>query len=166
MNKVYVFIQNKNILKNIIHDLYGSGIIRANVHYLGRKQKAIEAKSKEGLDNLKTSTDLVPSLKRGALIGCFLSFISLSCYFVFFQGLNIYIIIAIVWFSIIFGAWTSSLIGISVNNPVVEEIDHHIENGDYILAIYYKNHNEYKILNQVINNYSVSSILSSNDEVH
>lgn len=155
MRRFFFLVPDLNETKEIVHELEAIGIAESNVHVLGN---ASEKLKKEHLHeaNLLQTSDLVPSLIRGAFIGIGFSVILAGLY-AYALPPNIpanYLVIAlIIIFGMLFGAWVSSLIGVSVENPVVERFKGYIKRGHYIMMVDSPSEKENELVARVISHH-------------
>lgn len=156
MNHLYFLTTNLSITKNIIHELRDKGIQKKQLHIMGNNSYLIN-KSRLNEANCIQTSDLVPSLKRGALFGIFNSLIFCTLYyyleFKYDLKINLLIMAALIFMGVILGAWASSLIGISLNTPFIEKFQSLINEGFYIIIADAQNESDINIIKQVALNH-------------
>jgi len=124
-------------LKNILKMLHKLGVQRENMRLTIENENHRDMAQMLDKNVFKT-TDLLNSLVRGAIIGGIIGFITgllikHQFYSYFFSETNIVLTISI--FGLVFGAWTSSLIGISVPNAEVKKFERALDKGAILLWI-------------------------------
>ncbi|MCS5711313.1 hypothetical protein [Candidatus Berkiella aquae] len=155
MKRLFLLVPDLKVTKEIVHELEAIGINDSNVHVMGN---ASETLKKEHLHeaNLIQTTDLIPSLKRGAMIGIALSIVmcSVYAYALTTDGeIHLLVIAILVLFGLLFGAWASSLIGVSVKNPIVEKFNDYIKSGHYIMMVDTPPERESELSSQIISHH-------------
>ncbi|MBS0290186.1 MAG: hypothetical protein JSS07_09165 [Proteobacteria bacterium] len=136
MKRSFVLVPNLRMAQEIVRELTQIGFEGAHIHVVGQRSDKIQKIHLHEANIIETS-DLVPSLKRGCIIGFAFSVVlcGIYAYIVTTNSLKInpYIIFAILLFGTIFGAWVSSLIGVSVEDPTLQRFEEYIKTGHYIL---------------------------------
>src|SRR5437867_4280894 len=123
MKRLLVLIPDLKMTQNIVQELQKIGIKQENFHIVGKSSDKLRRFHLHEANILQTS-DLIPSLKRGSIIGIMLSAILCVAYLYAIPEnykVNPFIIVAILFFGMLFGAWVSSLIGVSVKHPIIEK---------------------------------------------
>jgi hypothetical protein len=163
MKRLFYLVSDLKLVERITHELEHNGIKETNIHIVGEKSYAIK-KAHLHEANLIQKTDLLPSLKRGALIGFALSIILSGIYVYVLPDnikLNHYILVSIVIFGVIFGAWASSLIGVSVEDPIVEKFENYVKQGHYIMVVDSYSEHETEDVIKVINNHPETRLVGA-----
>jgi hypothetical protein len=141
MQHLYVLSPNLKLTSEIMHHLRDMGILKKNIHIVGGSSYLIE-KAHLNEANLIQTSDLIPSIKRGALFSLVnVTILSLIYYYIIFKyqlEMSYFILGSLVTFGIISGIWGSSLIGVGLENPFVEKFKMYVKKGFYILIIDYK----------------------------
>ncbi len=99
--------------------------------------------------NLCETTDLIPSLIRGALIGGIIGLTTILIISQFYSESFVIgggTIFGFSVLSILFGAWTSSLIGVSVTNPALKPLETALDKGEVVLQVNVTEEQEHHIL--------------------
>jgi hypothetical protein len=149
MHHLYILASDLSLTKNVMHELRAKGIPKAHIHIVGERSDILE---NAGLNeaNLIQTTDLVPSIKRGAIMGVSLVILlcSMYCYIVYKHDLVIqpFILMGLVAVGIAMGAWGSSLIGINLKNPFVEKFKGYVKHGSYIMIVDSHNDDEKQVI--------------------
>lgn len=161
MNQLFVLIPDLNLTQEIALQLKDEGIKQSNIHIIGNRSDWLKRAHLPEANIIQTS-DLIPSLKRGVLIGSIGGIILCLLYIYALPAqvkMNIFIAIAIVVFSLIFGAWVSSLIGVSVENPLVEKYRSYVKKGHYIMIIDLGSELELKAVQNLLAQYNLVKVI-------
>lgn len=165
MNHLYILVSDLDITKNVMQELREKGIPKAHIHIVGERSDILED---AGLNeaNLIQTTDLVPSIKRGAILGVALVILltCVYCYIVYKQDLVIqpFILMGLAAIGIAMGAWGSSLIGINLKNPFVDRFKGYVKHGSYIMIVDSHNDEEKQVINSIVSKYP--ELKSATDE--
>ncbi len=137
MQHLYFLIPNLMTTKDMVHELKEAGVLLENVHVVAKNSEILKQSNLPEANLIQTS-DLVNSIKRGATIGVVFSII-LCCVYASVlpavQSLSPLLLISIVVLGTAAGAWISSLIGISVDNPFVEKFAKYVKRGYFITVV-------------------------------
>jgi len=143
MQRFYFLVPKLVTTKNLVNELNNMGINDSDIYVLGEQDKITAAHLHPA--GVMQTTDVEPALKKGAVIGGVLGFIAgvvgvlfPLAGFVLGNG----VIIGMTLFGIVFGAWASSMIGISVRSPVVEKFEQALKEGQFLMMVDYKSQNE------------------------
>ena len=145
MHNLYILTPNIVVTKLLMLDLRTKGIPKSQIHIMGERSDILE---KEGLleANLIQTSDLFPSIKRGALIGTSLMVLLCTIYYFFATShafpVQPLVLIALAFVGVMLGAWGSSLIGINLKNPFVDRFKGYVKHGSYIMIVDSHNDNE------------------------
>ena len=124
MSRLYILVPNIKKIRQFIKIFGKQGISRDAMHVIYPED---HAELTHVLDaSLLETSDLLPALTRGSIIGGLLGlttgilikFSSLEEF-----PISNYLITAFFVFGMIFGAWTSSLIGVSVTNESLKKFE-------------------------------------------
>ncbi len=149
MQHLYILVSDLGITKTVMQELRAKDIPKAHIHIVGERSDILE---NAGLNeaNLIQTTDLVPSIKRGAIMGVSLVIIlcSVYCYIVYQHDLVIqpFILMGLAAIGIAMGAWGSSLIGINLKNPFVDKFKDYVKHGSYIMVVDSHNDDEKQVI--------------------
>jgi hypothetical protein len=157
MKRLFFLVPDLVMTKSMVQELEAYGIEERDIHIVGNREATRNLK-RENLPeaNIVQTSDLMPALKRGALIGIFFSIV---LFIVFYLSLpaEIHIkpiaLVAILFFGIVFGSWTSTLIGVSVNDPIVHKHEKYLKEGHFILMIDCDDAKEKEIIQLVLAHY-------------
>ena len=151
MKRLFFAVPSLEIANTITHELVQIGLNKNDVHITGGVGNEIK-RSKVPEATIVQTSDAIPAIKRGAIIGLVFSGI-LYGIFAFFLPPDIKItptaIAAMIFVSIVLGAWMSSLIGVSVKNRVIETHEESIREGYLIMMIDCPDEKEEKIVNLI-----------------
>lgn len=137
MRRLYFLAPHINSAKAIFHDLLLARVDDHHVHVVSKDEAQL---IKEDLPaaTLFEKTDLVPAFERGLVIGFALG-LTLSVIGVVLTPYNIQLgggaILAITLSGALFGAWASSMIGISLHNSHLQAFEKAIEKGEYLFIV-------------------------------
>lgn len=155
MSQLYFMSPNLDKTKLVVRDLVGMGINDLRIHVAGEKSNLIKQAHMHEANIIQT-TDAVPSFIRGGIMGVFLSLVLCTAYYFMlphntrFEPL---ILAGLFIFGILLGGWGSSLMGVSVKNPIIEKYRDEIKNGQYVIIIDTKTEIEDIQIIKVMNNY-------------
>lgn len=137
MRRLYFLAPHINSAKAIFHDLLLARVDDHHVHVVSKDESEL---IKEDLPaaTLFEKSDLVPSFERGLIVG-FASGLVLSFVGVFMTPFDVQLggasILAITLFGAFFGAWVSSMIGISLHNSHLKGFENAISKGEYLFIV-------------------------------
>ncbi len=155
MDQLYFVIHDIKRLPDIVKTLTKSGIAANSLQiFAGNSDHPELNQLLEG--SLFTTSDLAYALIRGALIGGIMGLVIGVFVLKFsreFVDLETRIVFGLGLFGMIFGAWASSLIGVSVPNPSLEIFEEALDSGEVILFLKVNPSNKNRVLNQLRLNY-------------
>lgn len=146
MTKLYFLSPDKESATKTISDLHDQGITSRNISVLAHESVGLDtsleltelddtASNRFGRDGLG---DLVPALQKGAALGGGLGLVG-GLAAMAFPPAGLIIgggaVLATTAFGAGFGAWTSSLVGISAPHHDIEEYVTAVENGSILLLV-------------------------------
>ncbi len=137
MRRLYFLAPHLNSAKAIFHDLLLARIDDHHVHVVSKDESQL---IKEDLPaaTLFEKSDLVPAFERGLIIGFTLGLV-LSFIGVVFAPFGIQLgggsVLAITLAGAFFGAWASSMIGISLHNTHLKGFENAIAKGEYLFIV-------------------------------
>jgi len=149
MEHLYILVSDLVVTKQVMQELREKGIPKVQIHIVGERSDILE---NAGLNeaNLIQTTDLVPSVKRGALMGVSLVILLCSAYYyiAYKHELEIHpiILMGLAAIGVAMGAWGSSLIGINLKNPFVDRFKGYVKQGAYIMIVDSHNDHEKQII--------------------
>jgi len=112
--------------------------------------------------SLLETSDLLNSLIRGSILGGLLGLITgILIKLSSFEYINNYLVLAFFIFGIVFGAWTSSLIGVSVTNESLKEFEQALDNGKAMIEVNVKAEKEQALMEDIKLNYPDITIQSA-----
>lgn len=134
MKHLFVLVPDLKVAKNMALQLQKVGVKENDIHIMGKEAEKLNSAHLHKANILQTS-DFIPAFKRGAFIGLFLSALLYIIFYTAVPHINLLSQVAILLFGISFGAWASTLIGIGINNPIVEKYKKYISEGYYLLLV-------------------------------
>lgn len=161
MARLFFLVPDLKMTKDIAHDLAKAGIKESDIHVLGGGMMALK-KAHLHQANLLQTSDLVPSLKRGAMIGIVFSLILSIIYAMTLPQdvkVNFTFIVAIFFFGTILCAWVSSLIGVSVPDPIVLKFKKYIKDGHYMMIVDSSVEKEKELSSMIISHHPAVKII-------
>ena len=137
MRRLYFLAPHLNSAKAIFHDLLLARVDDHHVHVVS-KDEAQLVKEDLPAATILEKTDLVPAFERGLVIGfalgLLLSFIGVVLA-PFDSHLGGGSVLAITLSGAFFGAWVSSMIGISLHNTHLKGFEKAIAKGEYLFIV-------------------------------
>jgi len=138
MKRLYFLSPDLDCTKNIVAELKSEQDIDSNyIHVIGREQQKMEDSHIHAAGALHT-TDLMHSIRVGAvaglLIGTLIGFLLIylePAGLIFSYGA----VLGFALFGVIFGAWSSSMIGVSIPSPIVAKYAQNIAAGEYMVIV-------------------------------
>jgi len=137
MRRLYFLAPHIKSAKAIFHDLLLARVDDHHVHVISKDESQLV---KEDLPaaTLFEKSDLVPAFERGLVVG-FASGLAVSVFGVAMTPFDVQLgggaILAITLFGAFFGAWISSMIGISLHNSHLKGFEKAIEKGEYLFIV-------------------------------
>lgn len=137
MKSLYFRVPTVESATRIVQELRKNGISDSQVTVVGKDHYHLQMAHLREAGILQT-TDLLHSLVQGIIVGFFAGLIVGFLLWAFpIEGLELglwsFLSLGIV--GGLFGAWGSSLIGISIPNPIIHQCEQAIELGEFILFI-------------------------------
>ncbi|MGB1110430.1 MAG: DUF1269 domain-containing protein [Gammaproteobacteria bacterium] len=134
MSKLYFLVPDSSTAENIVGDLKSAGIDEADIGVVAKSDAMTDALPEAGIE--KTS-DVKPALKDGMAVGAATGVLAGLAATVVSGGLAIggTAYFAMVVGGSAFGAWASSLIGVSVPNREVQEFQDAIDAGRLLMIV-------------------------------
>lgn len=152
MKRLFFLVPDLKTTREVAQEMEDSGIGESHVHVMGQHVDQIN-RAHLHPTNVVQTTDLVPALRRGALLGIVLS-ITIYVLFSLMLPENVRIpglgIFAIISFGVCFGIWASGMIGIGIKNQIIEKYENYVKTGHYIVVVDVPNDRENEVTNQVI----------------
>jgi len=137
MRRLYFLAPHISSAKAIFHDLLLARIDDHHVHVVSKDESELRKENLPAATFIERS-DLVPSFERGLVVG-FASGLVLSFIGVVMTPFGIQLggasILAITLFGAFFGAWASSMIGISLHNSHLKGFENAIAKGEYLFIV-------------------------------
>jgi len=147
MQRFYFLVPKLSTTKHLVNELQDLGVGERDIYVLG-SQERVQAAHFHFPGLLRTS-DVQSALKKGAIIGGLLGFLAGVLILLFpidHLSLSYGFLIGITAFGGVFGAWTSSMIGVSVNSPVVEKFQQAIKSGQFLMIVDFKSQDEATVI--------------------
>lgn len=163
MKRIYFLTPNITSTKSIVAELREHDITDAQIHVVGKAHDQIErANIPEA--NLLHTTDLVHSMEKGAIAGGTMGLIA-GLAAVTFPPAGLVLgggaILGLGLFGTGFGAWVSSMIGISIPDETVEKYESAIHKGQFLLIVDIPKDNETKIVKMIKSHHPEAKIEGS-----
>jgi hypothetical protein len=137
MKRIYFLAPNIDSTTAIVQEIKTENVPEKNIHIVGKDHHKLEEAHLHEANLLQTS-DLIPSIEKGALAGGAIGLLA-GLAAVTFPPAGLVIgggaVLALSAFGSGFGAWVSSMIGISIPNPTVEKFEEAIKAGEILLII-------------------------------
>ena len=137
MRRLYFLAPHLNSAKAIFHDLLLARVDDHHVHVVSKDESQL-VKEELPAATLLEKTDLVPAFERGLVIG-FACGVIMSIIGVALTPFDIQLgggsILAITLSGAFFGAWASSMIGISLHNSHLKGFEKAISKGEYLFIV-------------------------------
>jgi len=147
MQRFYFLIPALDTAKKLVIELQNMGIDEKNIYVLGKQDTITEAHFHPA--GVMQISDVQPALKKGALMGGILGFLAGVVAIIFpLAGFELGggLIIGMTVFGIVFGAWASSMIGISVKTPIVAKFEQAVKEGQFLMLVDFKHQREGELL--------------------
>jgi uncharacterized membrane protein len=138
MKSLYFRVPTVENATKIVQELASIGIPEKNVTVVGKDHFHLKMAHLREAGILQT-TDLLHALLRGLSVGALAGLAAGILLWLFpFEGLTVGWgwIIGLLLLGAGFGAWGSTLIGISIPNPIIEQCEKAIEAGELILFVH------------------------------
>jgi hypothetical protein len=152
MKRLFFLVPDMQTTREVAQEMEDNGVGESHVHVMGQKVDQLN-RAHLHPTNVVQTTDLVPALWRGAILGVILSG---AIYLLFslmlpmevnISGLGMF---AIIMFGVGFGIWASGMIGIGIKNEIIERYENYVKEGHYIVIVDVPNEREQEVTNQVI----------------
>ena len=137
MKRLYILIPKLKDAMDIIRSFQAMGVRNDNVHVLGKDENQLTLMTVPKAGILYT-TDILHALIRGLVVGTIAGFLVGLIVFNFppeGMVLSARMLAGLTIFGAVFGAWVSTLIGISIPNPMVEKFDRAVEAGSILMLV-------------------------------
>lgn len=138
MKSLYFRVPTVENAASIVQELAQNGIPESQITVVGKDHFHLRMAHLREAGILQT-TDLLHALLRGLAVGAVAGVVAGFLIWQFpFEGLNIdwKWIVGLTGLGAAFGAWGSSLVGISIPNPIIEQCERAIAMGEFILFIH------------------------------
>ncbi len=164
MRRLCLLIPDIATTKRIADHIKDQGIIpEGHVHVMGKSSLAIEHLHLHKA-NLFQTTNLPQALFKGGILGFFMgallggTLIWLSPFglVISMTGLFVFILVGI-----IFGLWISGLVGIGVQNAIVEEAAPHLQQGKYLMMLDLKDNQEKNMIAEILERFPQAKVTST-----
>lgn len=135
MKRLYFLSPSLESTTAIVEELQTLGIQDRNIHVVGKNHTGLAKNHIHEASVLQTS-DVIPALERGAAIGVTSGLLA-GLVAVSFPPAGLILgggaVLGLSLFGAGFGAWVSSMIGVSVPNKTVEQYQQAIDKGQFLL---------------------------------
>jgi len=148
VKRLYFLVPDVDNATQIVKAMKDMGVVDEGMHVLVKDQEKLQMTQLLEANVFQT-TDLLRALVRGAILGGFLGLIA-GTLIVKFPPEEFMLgggtIVAATIFGLLFGAWSSSLIGISVPNPMIEKFERAVEAGGIMMLVDIPNERENEVV--------------------
>lgn len=153
MVRLYFLVPDAHRTLQITHELAELGLKKDEVHVLAHDQAKLEQMDVNRA-TLRQTTDVVNATKRGVLVGIPLGVLlgAIASFFIPIAGGWTGIIMLLIGaglFGGLFGAWASSMIGVSVEDRKVTEYHDDIERGSFLMLVDVQDDREHEVITAV-----------------
>lgn len=148
MKSLYFRVPTVENATSIVQELAKNGIPERQVTVVGKDHFHLRMAHLREAGILQT-TDLLHALFRGIAVGALAGLVAGVLIWLFpFEGFNIdwKWVLGLILLGAAFGAWGSSLVGISIPNPIIEQCERAIAMGEFILFIHIPEAREKEII--------------------
>lgn len=153
--KLYFLCPNLTITIQLVKELHAIKITDDNIHIVGNDHAKLQ-KAQLHEATIWQTTDLIPSLGLGATVGAIVGSISgalLMHYPLLCLDLGYMTLIGMFFFGTAFGAWISSMVGMSLPAPIIERFQESLDQGEYLIIIDIKSQEKDKLLEDIAHKY-------------
>lgn len=162
MRRIFFLVPNIISSTKIVEELHRENIHNKYIHVVGNDPAMLEKAHLHEASLLQT-TDIIHALLMGILFGSIIGLV-LGLLIMNFppNGLQIGwpIVLGISIFGALFGAWVSSLIGISVEDPIIERFHRGIALGQLLMIVDIPVQREKEIKAKILHHHPEASIES------
>ncbi len=162
MKRLYFLVPDLKITRSIARELENTGITHKQIHVLGGDRNKLDSAHVHPANILQT-TGLVNTLKKGIIFGIVLVIgIFIALYFSLPEDIKITALgaAAVFIFGFGFGIWSSGMIGLSIQNTVVENNDEYVKTGHYIMIIDVPKNRESELTRKVVRHHPGTRVAS------
>lgn len=151
MKRLFFLVPDLKTTREVAQEMEDNGIGESHVHVMGQRVDQLNRAHLHPANVVQT-TDLVPALWRGAILGLVLS---AAIYLLFtlmlpaelaIPGIGIF---AIIMFGLAFGVWASGMIGIGIKNEIIEKYENYVKSGHYIVVVDVPDNREDEVVKEV-----------------
>lgn len=160
MKRLYFLSPSLESTTAIVKELQTLGVQDKDIHVVGKNHTALVKNHIHQASVLQTS-DVLPALERGAAIGVTSGLLA-GLVAISFPPAGLVLgggaVLGLGLFGAGFGAWVSSMIGVSVPNKTVEQYEQAIEKGQFLLIIDIAKEDELRITDLILKHHPEASI--------
>lgn len=152
MKRLFFLVPDLKSTKSISKEMEQVGVLDSQIHVVGAHPQELDKAHIHQASLLQTS-DLVPAIKRGALLGVFIGFAILGLFSLVLPASVVipnYAIGIIFVFGILFGIWVSGMIGVGIKNPTVEKYEKYVNSGHYVMMVDVPKEREHELVSRVV----------------
>ncbi|QJQ94223.1 MULTISPECIES: DUF1269 domain-containing protein [Halomonadaceae] len=135
MQRLYFLTPDKNVTREIAHELSDMGLSKEEMHIVGKDWKPLE---REGLPNatLRQTSDVAKASKRGVVLGAAMGVVLGIIIHFIMADTNIFLLaIGMGIFGGAFGLWSSAMIGVSVRDVKVSQFEKSMRRGNMLMMV-------------------------------
>lgn len=153
MVRLYFLVPDADRTFQITHELGELGLEKNEVHVLAEDQAKLEQMDVNRA-TLRQTTDVVHATKRGVIVGIPLGVLlgAIAAYFIPIGGGwtgFITLLVGAGIFGGFFGAWASSMIGVSVEDKKVTEFREDLERGSFLMLVDVPEQREHEVITAI-----------------
>ncbi len=163
MRRLFLLVPDISTTKRIAEHVKTNGISEGHIHVVGKSALAIEHLHLHQANILQT-TNLPHALMRGGLLGLLIGTLAgiilatLAPWGVTIPAAGIVVFTLV---GIILGLWISGLVGIGVQNPIVEQAESSIREGKYLMMIDLENGQEEPLAGEILQRFPLAQVAST-----
>ena len=134
MKRIVMLVPDVDTARKITHELLSERVPEKHIHVIAREGTPMEDLHEAGLAE---RTDLLPALKRGAAVGGATGLLA-GLAALAFPGVAVAggaVLLATTLAGSAFGAWASSLIGVSIPSEELRKYEKAVEEGQLLMMI-------------------------------
>ncbi len=157
--QLFFLVPDIEIISDVVAELRNSGVDQKDIHVMGDMSNKLKLAHIPEANILQT-THVIPAIKRGAMFGLlFSAVLGVIIFFVLPENLKIHpaAVAGVLLLGLLFGVWSSSLVGMAFKNPIVEKYQNYAKAGHFLLIIDARPEQENNII-EVTKHYSQISV--------
>jgi hypothetical protein len=160
MKRLYFLAPSLESTTAIVDELHSLGVKDRDIHVVGNNHTGMAQNHVHEASLLQTS-DVIPALERGAAIGVTSGLLA-GLVAISFPPAGLVLgggaVLGMSLFGAGFGAWVSSMIGVSVPNETIVQYEEAIQKGQFLLIIDIPKVDEFRIADLILKHHPEASI--------